>query len=264
MTPARLPGGGHGDSFAFGAITLRDCTESQAVAAVLDAVAQRRPTAVHLCNAYTLTLAAKDADYARSLDGGLNLVDGTPVAWYYRLLTGTPARGPVRGPSFMRRMLDEPGLKHYLYGGTDEVLDSLEKAIATEHPAASVAGRHAPPFRALEDQDIAALMADLQATKAHIVWVGLGTPKQDHLLALLAASSSVVSVGVGAAFDFLSGEKREAPPALHGSGFEWMHRLATEPRRLWRRYLLGNSTFLRLAVRELRSQSRSRRGRAGS
>lgn len=264
MPPARLAEGGHGDSFTFGTITLRDCSEGQAVVAVLEAVGQRRATAVHLCNAYTLTLSAKDSDYARSLDGGLNLIDGTPVAWYYRLLTRAPARGPVRGPSFMRRMLDEPGLRHFLYGGSDEVLESLEKAIAAEHPQAVVVGSHAPPFRPLEDADIAALLTDLRATDATIVWVGLGTPKQDLLLARLAQSSNVVSIGVGAAFDFLSGEKKEAPPALHGSGLEWLHRLATEPRRLWRRYLLGNTAFIRLAGRELRAQRRSRRRQGGA
>jgi len=264
MTPAGLPDSGYGQSFTFGSLTLRDCSEIQAVAAVLQAAAHHRSTAVHLCNAYTLTLSAKDADYARSLDGGLNLIDGTPVAWYYRLLTRAPARGPVRGPSFMRRMLDEPGLQHYLYGGTDEILGSLEKAIATEHPNAVVVGSHAPPFRPLQDADVAALLADLRATNATIVWVGLGTPKQDHLLALLAESSSVVSIGVGAAFDFLSGAKKEAPRALHGTGLEWVHRLATEPSRLWRRYLLGNATFVRLAVRELRAQRRSRRRQGGA
>lgn len=264
MPPARLSEGGHRDSFTFGATTLRDCSERQAIAAVLEALAEGRPTAVHLCNAYTLTLSAGNADYARSLNGGLNLIDGTPVAWYYRLLTGAPSRGPVRGPSFMRRMLDEPGLRHYLYGGTDEVLEGLQKAIVSKHPNAVIVGSHAPPFRPLEDSDVVALLADLRATAANIVWVGLGTPKQDHLLAQLAESSSVVSVGVGAAFDFLSGEKKEAPPVLHGSGFEWLYRLATEPRRLWRRYLLGNTAFVRLASRELLAQRRSRRRQGGA
>jgi N-acetylglucosaminyldiphosphoundecaprenol N-acetyl-beta-D-mannosaminyltransferase len=229
------------------------------VAALREAVAERRPTAVHLCNAYTLTLSSRDASYARSLDGALNLVDGTPVTWYYRLLTGNPARGPVRGPSFMRRVLDEPGLRHYLYGGTERVLANLEAAIALHHPAAAVVGRHAPPFSSLDDHDVASLVADLEATHASVVWVGLGTPKQDLLLAALAESTDVVGVGVGAAFDFLSGEKKEAPAVLHGTGLEWLHRLATEPRRLWRRYLLGNVAFLRLATHELRAQRRLRR-----
>ena len=264
MKPARPPESVYGDSFGFGSVTLRDCSEDQAVAALREAVSQRRPTAVHLCNAYTLTLSATDPDYARSLDGAVNLVDGVPVAWYYRLLTGTAARGPVRGPSFMRRMLDEPGLRHYLYGGTEQVLDSLEQAIATDHPDAVVVGRQAPPFRPLEDADVAELVADVEATDATVVWVGLGTPKQDILLAALARSTHVVGVGVGAAFDFLSGEKKEAHRLLHGTGLEWLHRLATEPRRLWRRYLLGNAAFVRLAARELRAQRGSRRRQAGA
>jgi N-acetylglucosaminyldiphosphoundecaprenol N-acetyl-beta-D-mannosaminyltransferase len=235
-----------------GGVTLTDCAPDEAVELLVAAVRSGDTLAVHLCNAYTITLAARDARYRAALNGrSVNLIDGTPVAWHVRLLTGRPAKGPVRGPSFMRRMLDEPGLRHFLYGGTDEVLASLRREIAVSHPVATVCGAVAPPFRPVREGDVAALREELRGARADVVWVGLGTPKQDYLLASLVESDCCVAVGVGAAFDFIAGHKREAPLILQQSGFEWVHRLITEPRRLWKRYLLGNTRFVWLSMRAL-------------
>ena len=151
----------------------------------------------------------------------------------------------------MRQMLAQSGLRHYLYGGTDEVLVALRGHIARTYPGAVVVGHMAPPFRPLDDTESAALTADLKRTRPDVVWVGLGTPKQDMLVDRLVGEHDVVAVGVGAAFDFLSGQKREAPPYLHRTGLEWLYRLITEPRRLWRRYLIGNVEFAVLAFRGL-------------
>lgn len=239
--------------FRLGSVTLNDCSDDRAARLVRKTALSGSALAVHLCNAYTLTLSDRDPAYAASLGGAsLNLVDGTPVTWYYRALTGRRAQGPVRGPSFMRRMLDEPGIKHFLYGGTADVLAGLRATIQEEHPCADLVGAIAPPFAPLQEHEFTRLAAALKETKAQIVWVGLGTPKQDYLVQRLAAETGVVAIGVGAAFDFLSGHKREAPALLHRSGFEWTHRLATEPRRLWRRYLVGNVVFVRMALRGLR------------
>lgn len=245
------------DEFQLGSVLLCDCSEEDATHLVRTAADERRPLAVHLCNAYTLTLADRDAEYARTLGRpSLNLVDGTPVTWYFRALTGRAARGPVRGPTFMRRMLREPGLRHFLFGGSPEVLVNLERRIVSEHPQAEVVGRIAPPFGPLQDEDFDQLRAALAQSGADVVWVGLGTPKQDVVVDRLAREVGTVAIGVGAAFDFLSGAKREAPAFLHRTGLEWLHRLATEPRRLWRRYLFGNAAFLRLAASELVQQRR--------
>ena len=247
------------DEFRLGPVLLHDCAQEDAARVVRASATTRQPLAVHLCNAYTLTLASKDDGYAECLRRrSLNLADGTPVTWYYRALTGRRPHGPVRGPSFMRRMLAEPDMTHFLYGGTDAVLAALEEAISAAHPQARVVGRISPPFGRLRDRDFALLAQALTASMPHIVWVGLGTPKQDVLVDRLANDIGVVAVGVGAAFDFLSGQKKEAPRFLHRTGLEWLHRLATEPRRLWRRYLFGNAAFVRLATQELIRRRRSR------
>jgi N-acetylglucosaminyldiphosphoundecaprenol N-acetyl-beta-D-mannosaminyltransferase len=249
------------DEFSLGSILLHDCSEEDAARAVRTAAIAREALAVHLCNAYTLTLAARDEEYANRLRRrSLNLTDGTPVTWYYRALTGRASRGPVRGPAFMRRMLAEPDLTHFLYGGTSAVLAALEGTIARAYPRARVVGSYAPPFGPLRDEDFALLSGALSECRPHLVWVGLGTPKQDILVDRLANEAGAVAVGVGAAFDFLSGMKKEAPGFLHQTGLEWVHRLATEPRRLWRRYLFGNAAFVRLAAQEL-VRGRRRRSR---
>jgi N-acetylglucosaminyldiphosphoundecaprenol N-acetyl-beta-D-mannosaminyltransferase len=257
--------GSGGRTFELGPVHLLDCSVSDAVGLVGDAVREGRALPVHLCNAFTISLAAKNPLYANAFGGeGLNLVDGTPVTWFFRGVARQPARGPVRGAELMRRLLDEPGLRHYLYGGTDDVLAKLRTEIAAEHSTAEIVGGLAPPFRELTDQDVELLVADLELSRAQVVWVGLGTPKQDFLVDRLAQVHNCVAIGVGAAFDFLSGNKPEAPGFLHGTGLEWTYRLLKEPGRLWRRYLWGNAVFVSLVIRSLinsRQRGRGRRAR---
>ena len=118
-------------------------------------------------------------------------------------------------------------------------------------PGITIVGTHAPPFGPFDDGVIEALAARITSVAPQIVWVGLGTPKQDFVAARLVAATNVTCVAVGAAFDFLAGTKREAPGWVQWCGLEWLFRLMTEPRRLWRRYLLGNARFLRIAARDV-------------
>lgn len=253
--PAGLSGNAR--EFELAGVVLHDCSPEDAAHVVLEAVAAGRPLAVHLCNAYTVGLADKDAGYAAVLRRtSLNLIDGTPLAWYAGLVTRRKALGPVRGPTFMRDVLDKRGLRHFLYGGTAVVLEELRRYVEREHPQADVVGCIAPPFGPVNDADLADAVDSMKAAGAQVVWVGLGTPKQDIVLPTIAESAHVVAIGVGAAFDFLSGTTKEAPAFLHRTGFEWLFRLAVEPRRLWRRYLVGNVDFVRVAGRGLREARR--------
>ena len=238
---------------------LVDTDEQSAADCLAAAAASGAAQGLHLCNAYTLALASKDPAYRRALahDGAVNLPDGTPVTWYYRLASGCEARGPVRGPGLMRASLDRPGLSHFLLGATEEVLDDLVAVIARDHPDAVVAGRLAPRFGDPTDADLDAWATAVQAAGADVVWVGLGTPRQDEVIARLVDRCGCVLVGVGAAFDFLSGHKAEAPEFLHRTGLEWAYRLGSEPRRLWRRYLFGNTRFVVQAGRQLAARRRA-------
>lgn len=209
---------------------------------------------VHLCNSYTLALADADpALHAVLVASALNLADGTPVVWANRLLHPDEdvPRHRVRGPSLFTDVFalgEAVGLRHYLLGSTPEVLDRLTAELGRRFPDASIVGAASPPFRALSPVEEAAQVADIAASQAEVVWVGLGTPKQDLVAAALARQLPQVFVAVGAAFDFVAGTKAEAAPWMQRSGLEWAHRFAHEPRRLWRRYLLGTPRFVRAAV----------------
>jgi N-acetylglucosaminyldiphosphoundecaprenol N-acetyl-beta-D-mannosaminyltransferase len=241
-------------------VPLLDTDLDGAVASLAAAARAGEPQGLHLCNAYTLALAGRDPAYRETLlhPGAVNLPDGAPVAWYYRLASGAHARGPVRGPGLMRAALAEPGLRHFLLGGTEGVLADLAAEIVGSHPQAVVAGTLAPPFRDPTDADVEDWAATIRASGAEVTWIGLGTPRQDQLIARLTGRTGSVLVGVGAAFDFLSGHKAEAPALLHGTGLEWVYRLVSEPRRLWRRYLFGNAAFLAATARELAAARRRR------
>jgi N-acetylglucosaminyldiphosphoundecaprenol N-acetyl-beta-D-mannosaminyltransferase len=215
--------------------------------------------AYRLVNSYSLALVDKDPSYHRLLaDGGANLPDGMPVAWALRCL-GNPGAAQVRGPSFFTGCLDRGrahGIRHYFLGGTPEVLSRLEAAVQCDFPGVSVVGADSPPFRALRATERAAQDERIRLAKPHVVWVGLGTPKQDFEAQRICDELGVCTAGVGAAFDFLAGTKREAPEVLSRFGLEWVFRLITEPRRLWRRYLFGNARFLAIVARDWKRRKR--------
>jgi N-acetylglucosaminyldiphosphoundecaprenol N-acetyl-beta-D-mannosaminyltransferase len=209
---------------------------------------------VHLCNAYTLALADRDPNLHQLLrEAMMNLPDGTPVVWANRLLYPEHdiPKQRVRGPGLFLDVFDlgqDVGLRHYLLGSTPEVLETLQTNLLGRYPAARIVGVESPPFRDLTHAEEAEQLARIEASGAEIVWVGLGTPKQDVEVARMAASSRRVFVAVGAAFDFAAGTKAEAAPWMQNNGLEWMHRLYQEPGRLWKRYLFGNARFLRAAL----------------
>jgi N-acetylglucosaminyldiphosphoundecaprenol N-acetyl-beta-D-mannosaminyltransferase len=214
-----------------------------------------RPMDVHLCNAYTLAIADKRPCFRNLLnDSGLNLADGMSVVWANRLIhRGKQApKGRVYGPDLFLdtfRAGKDRWLRHYLLGSTPEVLTALTLNLHTLFPGVEIVGTESPPYRELTDIEREEQLERIIASEAQLVWVGLGTPKQDIEAAKLAHQRSVVFVAVGAAFDFVAGSKRQAPAWMQRMGLEWVFRLMSEPRRLWRRYLFGNLRFLLALVR---------------
>lgn len=217
---------------------------------------------VHFVNAYTIALADKDPDYRQVISGtAINFPDGRPLAWVSRIRRHSPPLCQVRGPQFFLNMFDvgrEKGLRHYLLGSTDEVLQQLTKELRRRFPGVQIVGSHSPPFRAATDVELSDQDEAIRCSMADIVWVGLGTPKQDYEARRLSASLPIVAVAIGAAFDFTAGSSKEAPAWLSKIGLEWLFRLASEPRRLWRRYLFGNARFIAAAM--LPTSSKVREG----
>ncbi|MFF4039580.1 WecB/TagA/CpsF family glycosyltransferase [Streptomyces sp. NPDC001816] len=223
--------------------------------------------AVHLCNAYTLALAAKDAElHALLRSAALNLPDGQSVVWANQLLHRTAALPSSRvcGTELLLDVFalgQTAGLRHYLLGSTREVLAALQRELHRRFPHALIVGACSPPFRPLTATESFEQEEAIRKTGADVVWVGLGTPQQDRRTAELAAVLPSMCVAVGAAFDFIAGHRRRAPRWMQRWGMEWLFRLTYEPRRLWRRYLFGNTRFVHGVIRQhLRQRVASGRG----
>jgi N-acetylglucosaminyldiphosphoundecaprenol N-acetyl-beta-D-mannosaminyltransferase len=232
-------------AFVVGGVRIDALQMDAAVQRVIDV---EGPQAVHLCNAYTISLAARDPRYRSTLNAGhLNLADGTPVAFIARRLGFQEMTRRVYGPDLMQEALDRgraAGARHYLYGSTEAVLRGMVERINARWPGVEVVGVESPSFVAITDSELAASIEKMDAAGASTVWVGMGTPKQDEIVARMAALGTHTYVAVGAAFDFIAGTKRQAPRWIREHGLEWLFRLVSEPRRLWRRYILGNARFL--------------------
>ena len=187
-----------------------------------------------------------------ALDGGdLVLPDGMPLVWVARRL-GLDLPDRVYGPDLLDRVVDvgrQRGARHHLYGGTPEVVAEVANRLRQSHPGAEIVAADAPPFRPLDEEGVTAAAERIDEVGADVVWLALGTPHQHQLAHLLRGRVRGAMVGVGAAFDFLAGTKRQAPVRLQRLGLEWAFRLATEPRRLGRRYVVGNTVFLRELLR---------------
>lgn len=220
----------------------------RAISAVRDLAISGDGHDVHLCNAYTVSLASRDQSYARLLEASsLNLADGAPVAWTGRRAGFDDLTASVRGPSLMRRVMQDGTqwkARHFLIGGSTDTAFRLREELPRLIPGLNVVGVISPPFRPLTKDEADHIEQELHRTRPDFVWVGLGTPMQDHFASVWAGRVPSVFMAVGAAFDFLSSTKAEAPPWLHNTGLEWIFRFTSEPRRLWKRYLFGNSIFM--------------------
>lgn len=204
---------------------------------------------LRLANAYNVALASKSRFYASVMSDprGVNLPDGTPIAWALRLRRRRPEARQVRGPSLFRATLNSTRdgvLSHFFLGSTDKVLQSLSQNIMTQYEGVRIAGAYSPPYAEIDDDYVELCARVVRDATPDILWLGLGTPKQDVLGTRLAYELDIPIVNVGAAFDFVAGSVNEAPAWLQGTGFEWIFRFAKEPRRLWKRYILGNIRFV--------------------
>jgi N-acetylglucosaminyldiphosphoundecaprenol N-acetyl-beta-D-mannosaminyltransferase len=177
--------------------------------------------------------------------------DGMPLVWLARLM-GFKHVSRVYGPDFLIefcRRTEHLGYRHFFFGSTDAINARLVIELQQRFPGLLVCGRYAPAFRAAERLPNAEDLQQIRAARPNLVWVGLGTPKQEFWMQLHAPElRESVLLGVGAAFDFHSKTKPQAPRWLRQAGFEWCFRLLSEPRRLGRRYLLGIPKFLWLLI----------------
>ena len=178
---------------------------------------------------------------------GLVTPDGMPLVWL-SWLHGYRHVERVYGPDLMLACCEasiRKGHRHFFYGGGPGLAERLAKRLGERFDGLQIVGTWSPPFRDLTAAEEGAMIDRIASSKPDIVWVGLSTPKQERWMArYIGRLPAAVLIGVGAAFDMHAGVKKQAPPWMQRSGLEWLFRLATEPRRLWRRYLTNNPRFV--------------------
>ncbi len=219
----------------------------EAVGTLLQWAKGRESRYVCICNVHVVVTAKQDHKLRRVVnEADIATPDGMPLAWVLRRI-GFQRQERINGPDLMWRLCGqaaEKKLSIFLYGSKLETLQRLTNNLKTAFPKLVIAGVYSPPFRRLSDEEDREMIDLINGSGAHIMFVGLGCPKQEFWMAAHREKIRAVMIGVGAAFDYHSGTVKRAPLWMQRSGLEWLFRLMCEPKRLWKRYLVTNSLFL--------------------
>jgi N-acetylglucosaminyldiphosphoundecaprenol N-acetyl-beta-D-mannosaminyltransferase len=221
---------------------------NRAAEVICKAIATEQKGYVCVTGVHGVMEAQRNPEFRAILDRALLVTpDGTPTVWVGRL-QGHSRMKRVFGPDLMFEVCSRSiakGYSHFLYGGKPGVAEDLRQRLTQRFPGIRIVGTYTPPFRALSSNERAKLEECLEEARPDIVWIGLSTPKQEQFMAeMIQRLSCKLMVGVGAAFDFHTGQLRDAPPWVKKLGLQWLDRLRQEPSRLWKRYLINNSSFL--------------------
>lgn len=193
-------------------------------------------------------------EYEKAINNAdLIVPDGRPLVWAQKAL-GYQNAEQVRGTDLTLAICQEAQKKGYsvgFYGSTPDVLTDLEIALEKSFPELDISYTFSPPFRALSTQEIAAHIDAINQSGVDVLFVGLGCPKQEKWMSDNSSKLYCVALGVGAAFDFITANKKDAPQWMQKMGLEWLFRLLSEPRRLWKRYLKHNPRFIWYFLQQL-------------
>ena len=194
-------------------------------------------------NSHVVNEARRNPDYGKILrSADLVVADGMPLVLMGRI-NGFPMKRRVYGPELMEASLDN-SYRHFFFGGDKGVAEDLARQLQKRVPHLQVAGTLSPERATAEELGTPEILDKIKQSRPDILWVGLGAPKQEKWMHLFREKLDVpVMIGVGAAFDFHTGRTRQAPSWMQEHGLEWLFRLVTEPRRLWKRYLIQGPEF---------------------
>ncbi len=228
---------------------------SMALEMIENWIKQREPHYICVTTVHGIMESQRNENLRRIHNqAGLVTPDGMPLVWLSRFY-GFKHVERVYGPDLMLAVCERSvamGWKHFFYGGANGVPEQLSNKLQKRFPGLKVVGTYSPPFRPLTPEEDEEVIQMINNANPDIVWVGLSTPKQELWMAEhVGRLTAPVLIGVGAAFDFLSGRKPQAPRWIQRSGFEWLFRLLTEPRRLWKRYLINNPLFVFLVLLQI-------------
>lgn len=222
-------------------------TWGQAVSRIASWSKVHQSAYVCICNVHSVVSATQSAEFESIINqADMATPDGAPVAWVIRR-KGEPSQERINGPDLMWKYCahaESTGESIFLYGGMQSTLDILRDKLALHFPKLKIAGMYSPPFRPLTAEEDQSVINQINQSGAGTVWVSLGCPKQEKWMAEHKGKINAVMVGVGAAFDYHAGTIVRAPLWMQKNGLEWLHRLCSEPKRLWKRYLVTNSLFI--------------------
>lgn len=221
---------------------------------VQQAIKSQSKTYICFAPVSTLVDCQNDSKYYDIINkAGLTVPDGIPLVWIGRM-KGSQTIQRTCGPDFLQefcRIGQSSAMRHYFFGGSEEGLQKLIKNLKAKFPDVQIAGFHTPGMRTVGQLEDQAVVDAINASNADVLWIGLGSPKQDVWMYNHRQLLNVpVLLGVGAAFDFLSGQKKRAPVWMRRCGLEWFYRLCSEPKRLWKRYLFGNTKFIYYLIKK--------------
>jgi N-acetylglucosaminyldiphosphoundecaprenol N-acetyl-beta-D-mannosaminyltransferase len=204
---------------------------------------------VSTCTVYTMMRALEDERILAALRGAdMVTADGLPLVWLQKFRGKKPAErvyGPDVTLELCQRTANDPAITHYFFGGLPGVPERLVGELQQRFPGIQIAGAYSPPVEDVGSAPNPAMVELLNTARPSIIWVGLGSPKQDLWMHLYRpALDAPLLIAVGAAFDFIGGTKQQAPVWMRRRGLEWLFRLLQEPRRLWQRYLVYNTRFV--------------------
>lgn len=230
-------------------VTLRSATER-----IVALARARRGGYVCFSTVHMVMESYDDPQFAAKVNAAdLIVTDGMPLVWMQKL-QGADSATRVRANDLMIHLCETAArndLTVGFYGGQQAVIDSILERARKELPQLKIVYAFSPPFRALSDEEDARVTAEITRAAPDLLFMGLGCPKQENWMAAHRDKLTSVMLGVGASFDFYAGNVKESPAWMGNLGLEWLFRLAQEPKRLWRRYLILNPRFVTLAALQL-------------
>lgn len=207
---------------------------------------------VAVCNINTVVSADKDDEINNIINSfDLRVADGMPLVWYLKLKKIKQER--LNGSKILYKVIEaglEKGTKHYFLGSSNLVLSKMVNNLKIKYPDIQIGGLYSPPIGSVEEIIDSTLININEIKKSDILWVGLGMPKQEQLINLLQ-NLEIVKIGVGAVFEWVAGTKKQAPLVMQNIGLEWLYRLLSEPKRLWKRYFYDFIYLTRIAFKKI-------------
>lgn len=204
---------------------------------------------VCVSNVHTTVTSYEDWEYCKIQNGGIMaLPDGGPLSSVGRR-RGQKKMGRVTGPSLMGEIFNvsaKNGYKHFFYGSTKETLVKLNNKLKEDHPNIQIVGMYSPPFRQITEEENKVIIKMINDSNPDFIWIGLGAPKQEKWMAMHQGVVRGLMFGVGAGFDYYADNIKRAPEWMQKNNLEWLYRLIQDPKRLFNRYLITNTKFLKL------------------